>query len=130
MNYAQGKFLFQESFVKWRNILVIFFHCRPPLALSQGTPVSRKQFVSKTASVFWECAKEPVFFSFDLFSPLAIWKTVINGRKEQLPSTGDPWVCAVCFTAIHPGSACITGAFLPIFKRKIPDIPLLVREAF
>lgn len=89
MNYAQGEFLFQENFVKWKNALVIFFHCRAPLPLSRGTPVSRKQFVSKTAPVFWECAKEPVSFSFDLFPQIAIQKTDINVRKEQQPSTGN-----------------------------------------
>jgi len=82
-------FLSQENFVKWKNALVIFFHCRAPLSLSRGTPVSRKQFVSKTASVFWERAKEPVSFSFDLFPQIALQKTGINGRKEKQPSMGD-----------------------------------------
>lgn len=66
-NDPQGEFLFQEDFVKWKNALGIFFHCRAPRSLSQGTPVFGKQFVSKTASVFWERAKEPVSFPFDLF---------------------------------------------------------------
>lgn len=82
-------FLFQENFVKWKNALVIFFHCRAPLSLSWGTPISRKLSVSQTASVFWEGAKEPVSFSSDLFPQIALQKTGINGRKEEQPSMGD-----------------------------------------
>lgn len=47
------KFLFQGSFVKWKNTwLGYFFHCRSPLSLSWGTPVSRKQFVNKCSISF------------------------------------------------------------------------------
>ena len=127
-SYAQGRFLVQESFLKWKNTLVIFFIV-DPLSLSWGTLVSKKQFVGRTALALWDCAEEAsrcyVLYFWFIVKLLFRGKMLLRERKAAVSEPMLPASCTSLWFLIYNYWAVLT-----IFKGQITEIPLLVAKAF